>query len=100
MRRIASSGGLLLSFFLNLFLNWGWGALALVLFVLRGWFSIPLFVPFAALGVWFFVSVVTFILITWGARNSSSLPANRENKNPYSAKTADMFEKINNTDKE
>ena len=77
----------------NLFFNVRWGVLALGLYILHLWLGIPLYISIAGFGVWLFIALFATGLIVWGARISSgdTQEPPRENKNPYSADTADVF---------
>lgn len=90
MRRTSSSHGFFLCFILNLFLNFEWGLLALLLWILHLLLGIPWFLPLMGLAVWLLIAFFATFLINWG-RSASEPTPERENRNPYSARNEDVF---------
>jgi len=89
MRRF---GAFIASFGFSLFRHSGWGALALLLFLLRFWLTaIPWFLPLAFLGVWLLMALVFISFLGWAASAGGRPDPPRENKNPYSARNGDIF---------
>ena len=91
MRRTNANKGFLLCCILNLFLNFEWAALAVLLFILHLWLGVPVILSLVGLGIWLLVALLATLLISWGVRSSNTPTPYRENRNPYSAKNADMF---------
>ena len=90
MRRAKKTDGFLLSFFLNLFLNYWLGLVALALWVLHLWLGIPLFISLIALGAWVVTALLATIILSIAA-NSAPPGGEQRNVNPYSAKTSDYL---------
>ena len=92
MRRPSRSGGFLFSYLFSLYRHSVWGALALLLFLLRLWIrAIPLFLPLALAGVWLLVALIFVSFLGWAAKTGSAPSPPAENKNPYSARNEDVF---------
>ena len=91
MQKAPASNGYFMCFMLNLFLNFRWGALALGLMILHLWIGIPLYVPLAGFCIWIFVALFATWLVAFGLKSSEGKMLLRKNKNPYSAKEADVF---------
>jgi len=90
-RKGNSTDGFLLCFVLNLFYNYWWGILTLILWTLLLWIRIPLYFPIISLVVWYGVAFASTLLVTWAANASNEPTPVRENLNPYSAKNSDVF---------
>jgi ABC-type protease/lipase transport system fused ATPase/permease subunit len=91
MRKASGSKGYFLCYICNLFLNFEWAVFALILFILHFWLGIPVWLSLIGLGVWLLVALVLTSLVAWGAKSANEPTPERENKNPYSAKTEDML---------
>ena len=95
MRRI---GGFFISFGFSLFRHSIWGGLALLLFLLRFWIkAIPLFIPLVFLGAWLLVALVFVSFFGWVTKAGGRPAPWQENKNPYSAKSEDVFPALDET---
>jgi len=93
MRRTTASKGIVMCCILNLFLNFEWAALAVLLFALHLWLGIPMFLSLIGLAVWLFTALFATFLVSWGANSSGTPTPRRENRNPYSAATEDIFKR-------
>ena len=92
MRKLSASGGFFICYIFNLFRHSGWGALALILWLLRLWLGvIPLFIPLALLGVWLLAALLVTLFFSWASRVGSEPSQLRKNINPYSAKNEDFL---------
>ena len=91
MRKAKYSDGFLLSFFLNLLLNYWLGLIALTLWVLHLWLGIPLFISLIALGAWVVTALFATIILSFAANSAPPAYNEQRNANPYSAKTSDFL---------
>ncbi len=91
MRKVKYSDGFLLSFFLNLLLNYWLGLVALALWVLHLWPGIPLFISLIALGAWVVTALITTVILSFAANSAPPEIGEQRNANPYSAKTSDFL---------
>ena len=98
MRRASASKGYFLCFLLNLCFNLEWVLVALILYLLHFWTGIPAWLSLLGLGVWLLVALLLTCLVAWGASCSDEPAPVQENKNPYSAKTADFLNPPNTSD--
>ena len=98
-RRAASHHGLGLSYLINLLLNFEWLVLALVFFGLSCWINFPNFFWMIFLGVWLVWPILMTLVLGKLVSSSPNTPIKPQvNKNPYSAKNADLINKIENKD--
>jgi len=92
MRKAPVDRGFFISFAFNLLFRSWWGGLALLLWLLRFWLKIiPWFLPLALLGVWLLSALFVTVLLSLVSRIPSKPAPPQRNKNPYSAKTEDVF---------
>ena len=91
MRKAKYSDGFLLSFFLNLLLNYWLGLVALALWALHLWLGIPLFISLIALGAWVVTALLATIILSFAANSAPPAYNEQRNVNPYSAKTSDFL---------
>ena len=91
--------GFFLCFFVNLLFNFWWGAIAVILFALFLFLSIPLFWSLIALFIWFGIAFLSTALVVWAVSTNEAPTPERENLNPYSAKNSDVFGKQDEPDK-
>ena len=85
MRRTRRSGTFFFCLLINILLNpEGFipAAVLLVLHFVIGW---PVWLAFAALGVWLLWITIGMLVIGWASRCSNIPDPPKENKNPYSA---------------
>ncbi len=91
MRKAKKTDGFLLSFFLNLFLNYWLGLVALALWALHLWLRIPLFISLIALGAWLAMALLATIILSVAANSAPPAYSEQRNVNPYSAKISDFL---------
>lgn len=94
MRKPRYNGGFILSFLLNLVLNFEWAVIALVLFILGKLFRLSIMFAFMTLGIWIFGTLLITLFLFWVSRHGSASKPKNENKNPYSAKNSDVFPNV------
>lgn len=85
MRKMKRVGGFLLSLFFNMLLNARGLIPAAVLLVLHYVLRVPIWLSFAALGIWIAAMIVRMLFFGWAGRCSAIPDPPKENKNPYSA---------------
>ena len=87
MRHTKQSSGFLLTFLLNLILNFEGALPGLILLGLHIWLDWPLWLVWLAFGIWVGVILIGSLLVVWaaGCSDKTIIPP-PENKNPYSAK--------------
>jgi len=90
-RRGRPDDGFLICFLFNLFYNYWWGAIALILWVLFIWLRIPIYWPIIGLAIWYGVALISTLLVTWAVKSSNEPTPERKNLNPYSAKNSDIL---------
>jgi len=90
MRRRAGRGFFLGLIFILLWQS-GWAVFALILWLLHRWMGISLFLCWVALGVWLFSALLATVLIHAGARGPDAPAPAQQNRNPYSADSAQVF---------
>lgn len=86
MRRTNRSGNFFICLIFNILLNWEGIIPAAVLAVLHFWLGWPLWLAFAALGLWILGIIVRMLLLGWANKCGNSPDPPKENKNPYSLK--------------
>ena len=98
MRKPSRSDGFFLCFVLNLFWRSGWGALALLLWLLRLRLAvIPWYAPLIPLGAWLLSALAYTVFLSFVSRAGGRPAPQQENKNPYSARNEDYFPVRNET---
>jgi len=90
-RRGTIDDGFILCFLFNLFFNYWWVVISIVLWVLRLWLPIPIIVAALPLLIWVGISMFNTLLISWAARVSDEPTEPRMNLNPYSANITTIF---------
>jgi hypothetical protein len=94
MRKPSRADGFFLCFALSLLWHSGWGALALLAWLLRLWLAaIPWYAPLIPLGAWLLSALAYTLFLSWVSRAGGRPAPRQENKNPYSAKNEDVFGK-------
>ncbi len=93
MRRTVRSGSFWLCLILNLLLNLEWSIPAIAALVLHYWLGISIWWFIGGLGLWLLRVLAGMWLMGWAAACSREKPPQRENKNPYSAKTEDYLKR-------
>lgn len=83
-RRKKSDGGFLLSFLINLVLNFEFAVAAIVLLVLHYTVNVPLWTVWIALGLWIVPTLITTILLFVLVGAAGGVKSQNPNKNPYS----------------
>ena len=64
----------LLAFLMNLLLQGEWLLVAIVMLILHCWIGIPLWLVWAALGLWGVIALVVTWFVTWAAGCSDTNP--------------------------
>ena len=93
MRKKPFSYDYILCYTVNLGLNFEWGILSLILWLLHLWLGIPEILYQIGIGIWMAISLFTAVLMSLGAKSDSEPRVNRKNLNPYSAKNPDFIDK-------
>jgi len=83
--------GFLLCFFLNLLFNFWWGLIAVVLLILFFVLGISIFWSILGFFIWFGIAFLSTALVVWAVSTAEDTTPQRENLNPYSAKTSDIL---------
>ena len=86
--------GFFLCWLLNMALNWHWGFLAVLLLIPYWWFGWSWYPAAAVAGLWAGGTFLVTCFLAWVTSGSAEYERkinSRENINPYSAKTEDMF---------
>lgn len=91
MKRPDPSKGFVPCFLTNLALHFWWGVAALVFMILHFWLDVPWIFSRAASAIWGIQSLILTALAYWGNKCGQERDPIKQNKNPYSAKTEDLF---------
>lgn len=86
MRHANISSGFVICWFLNMFLNWEVGALALLFWVAAEWFGLSVYPAIVTFGIWVGGAFLITCVFAWAGSGSRTLRQNEElpNVNPYS----------------
>lgn len=87
MRKPDVSDGFLLCWLMNMFLNWEWGFLALLLWAGHAWFELSPYPAVAVFSLWCIGAFALTSLISWSSNTVHHPDKRRKNLNPYSATT-------------
>ena len=87
--------GIIVCWFINMFLNWEIGAVALGLWCISLWFHVSWYPAAVVAGIWVLGTFAVTAFFGWIIASRKTYRSNQElpNLNPYSAKTEDMFKK-------
>ncbi len=88
--RKAETGNFILTYLLNVVLNFEWSLPAWILLGLHFWLDVPIYFFWIALGVWLGGSLL-FMLVIALIRKSIPPDKPQENKNPYSKTYASVL---------
>lgn len=91
MRKTSFRGNMLLVWLLNLLLNLQWSIPAWILLIMHFLFGWSLWWFWIALAAWILLTAFFTLFIGWSNKCSNMPDPPRKNKNPYSAKTEDVF---------
>lgn len=97
MKKLKREGGFFLCLLMNLILNLEWTIPAWILLVLHFLLDWPVWLFWAALGLWLLVIVILTGVISFAAKCSTPTPQ-RENKNPYSVGAEKKLDQENEAD--
>lgn len=89
MRRTAKGHGFLLCLLLNMMFRFEWAIAALVLLALHFWLGWPLFLAWAALGIWLIYALFVTLILSLANRAGNEPTVQPANKNPYSRTNSD-----------
>lgn len=87
--------GFFLCWLLNMFLNWYWGFMAILLLIPYWWFGWSWYPAAAVFGLWAGGTFLVTAFLAWISSGSGEYETKvnrRKNINPYSAKTQDYLE--------
>ena len=85
MRKVKRAGGFLLSLLFNMLLNARGLISAAVLLVLHYVLRVPIWLTFAALGIWIAAMIARMLFFGWAGRCFAIPDSSKEHINPYSA---------------
>lgn len=91
MKQADPSRGFFLCFLMNLLLHFWWGAASLILMILHFWLEIPWIFAWATSAIWGIQSLILTAVAYWANQSGQERDPVRKNRNPYSAKTEDLF---------
>lgn len=91
MRRADPSRGYFMCFLANLALHFWWGAAWFVLLILHFWLDTPWILSWVASAIWVLESLILTTLTYMANQCGQERDPVKQNRNPYSHKTEDMF---------
>lgn len=91
MRRTDIDGNFLLVWAMNMILNYQCGIVALICWAVAYWFDMSYLPAIFFLAAWILVPLWFTVVMKWLGENAGRPDMHRENKNPYSSRTEDIF---------
>ena len=88
-----------LCYIVNLGLNFEWGIVALILWLLHIWLGIPEILYQIVIGIWMSISLFTAVLMSLAAKSDDEKEPDKKNLNPYSAKNPDFLDTPDKSEK-
>ena len=85
MKKSKKDGSFILVLVLNLILNLEWIIPAVILLVLHFLFDWPIWLFWAALGLWVGIIVIEMLVLRWAAGCGNAPEPEKKNLNPYSS---------------
>lgn len=102
MRKTKFNGSFFICLIFNMGLNFHWSIPAWILLALHFWLEVPIWLFWAALGIWLGAIILWMLIIKWAVKCGDEPAPYQENKNPYSSKGYKPYKKEsdqNNSDK-